>query len=162
MSQKLRFLCFRGIHNSLPSFWAKLGYSRIKIYHIADYLLKDAVLTLGVNLCLSSFSVDLSCIHLAVQCNVDKLKCFHFLAPASMKKTPSKVGYFSKIAEFSVLPKTAQPAQKQKGIRLILMFIALGIYNFELSMASQLLQQLLGSNHKSERRCCCFKMLLFA
>ena len=46
MNQKLRFLCFRGIHNSFPSFWAKLGYSRIKI----DSLLKDAVLTVGVNL----------------------------------------------------------------------------------------------------------------
>ena len=26
MNQKLRFLCFQGIHNSFPSFWAKLGY----------------------------------------------------------------------------------------------------------------------------------------
>ena len=64
MYQKLGFLCFRGIHNSLPSFWAKLGYSRIKIDHkichfIADSLLKDAVFMLGVNLhtSLSSFSV---------------------------------------------------------------------------------------------------------
>ena len=40
MNQKLRFLCFQGIHNSLPSFWAKLGYSQIKIDHIADSLLK--------------------------------------------------------------------------------------------------------------------------
>ena len=40
MNQKLKFLCFRGIHNSLPSFWAKLGYSRIKIDHFADSLLK--------------------------------------------------------------------------------------------------------------------------
>ena len=31
MNQKLEFLCFRGIHNSLPSFSAKLGYSWIKI-----------------------------------------------------------------------------------------------------------------------------------
>ena len=31
MNQKLWFLNFQGIHNSLPSFWAKLGYSRIKI-----------------------------------------------------------------------------------------------------------------------------------
>ena len=37
---KLRFLCFRGVHNSLPPFWVKLGYSRIKIDHIADSLLK--------------------------------------------------------------------------------------------------------------------------
>ena len=55
MNQKLRFLCFWGIHNSLPSFWAKLGFSRIKIDHmiyhfIADSLLKDAVLTVGLNL----------------------------------------------------------------------------------------------------------------
>ena len=34
------FLCFRGIHNSLPSIWVKLAYSRIKIDHIADSLLK--------------------------------------------------------------------------------------------------------------------------
>ena len=31
---------FRGIHNSLPSFWAELGYSQIKIDHIADSRLK--------------------------------------------------------------------------------------------------------------------------
>ena len=32
---------------------------------------------------------------------------FHLFAHENMKKTPSKVGYFnSKIAEFSVLPKT--------------------------------------------------------
>ena len=56
MNQKLKFLCFRGIHNSLSPFRAKSGYSRIKIDHIADSLLKDAVLTVGVNLrlCLSS------------------------------------------------------------------------------------------------------------
>ena len=40
MNQKLKFLYVRGIHNSLPSFWAKLGYSRIKIDYIADSLLK--------------------------------------------------------------------------------------------------------------------------
>ena len=40
MNQKLRFLCFQGIQNSLPSFGAKLDYSRIKIEHIADSLLK--------------------------------------------------------------------------------------------------------------------------
>ena len=49
MNQKLRFLCFRGIHNSLPSFWAKLGYSRIKIDHIADSLLKLQI-KIGVHL----------------------------------------------------------------------------------------------------------------
>ena len=38
------------IHNSLLPFRATLGYSRIKIDHIADSLLKDAVLTVGVNL----------------------------------------------------------------------------------------------------------------
>ena len=37
MNQKLRFLC---IHTSLPSFWAKLGYSQIEINHIAVSLLK--------------------------------------------------------------------------------------------------------------------------
>ena len=49
MNQKLRFLCFRCIHNSLPSFWAKLGYSRIKIDHIADSLPKLQI-EIGVHL----------------------------------------------------------------------------------------------------------------
>ena len=40
MNYKLKFLCFQGIHYSLLSFGAKLGYSRIKIDHIADSLLK--------------------------------------------------------------------------------------------------------------------------
>ena len=40
MNQKLGFLCFWGIHNSLSSFWAKLGYSWIKIDHFVDSLLK--------------------------------------------------------------------------------------------------------------------------
>ena len=40
MNQKLGFLYFQGILNSLPPFWAKLGYSWIKIDHIADSLLK--------------------------------------------------------------------------------------------------------------------------
>ena len=40
MNQKLKFLCLWGIHNSFPSFWAKLGYSQIKIDHIVDSLLK--------------------------------------------------------------------------------------------------------------------------
>ena len=62
MNQKLKFLCFRGIHNSLPSIWAKLGDSQIKIDHkiyhfIADSLLKDAVLTVGVNLRLCLLSL---------------------------------------------------------------------------------------------------------
>ena len=49
MYQKLKFLSFRGIHNSLPSFWAKLGYSRIEIDHIADSLLKLQI-KIGVHL----------------------------------------------------------------------------------------------------------------
>ena len=49
MNQKLRFLCFQGIHYSLPSFWAKLGYSWIKIDHIADSLLKLPI-KIGVHL----------------------------------------------------------------------------------------------------------------
>ena len=57
MNQKLWFLCFRGIHNSLPSFWVKLCYSLIKINHIADSLLKDAAVTLGVNLHLCLLSL---------------------------------------------------------------------------------------------------------
>ena len=60
MNQKLRFLYFIGIRNSFLSVWAKLGYSQIKDDHIADSLLKDAVLMVGVNLRLSSFSVLLS------------------------------------------------------------------------------------------------------
>ena len=61
-TKKLRFLCFWGIHNFLSSFWAKLGYSRIKIDHmiyhlIADSLLKDAALTVGVNLRLCLLSL---------------------------------------------------------------------------------------------------------
>ena len=44
-----------GIHNSLPSFWAKLGYSHIKIDHIADSLLKLQI-KIGVHL----INVDLS------------------------------------------------------------------------------------------------------
>ena len=43
------FLCFRGIHNSLPSFWAKLGYFPIKIDHISDPLLKLQI-KIGVHL----------------------------------------------------------------------------------------------------------------
>ena len=40
MNLKLNFLCFQGIHNSLPSFCAKLGFSRMKIDHLADSFLK--------------------------------------------------------------------------------------------------------------------------
>ena len=48
MNQKLWFLCFRGMHNSLPSFWANLGYSRIKIDIISIlYLLQFKI---GVHL----------------------------------------------------------------------------------------------------------------
>ena len=49
MNQKLGFLSFWGIHNSLPSFWTKLGYSWIKIDHIADSLLKHQI-KIGVHL----------------------------------------------------------------------------------------------------------------
>ena len=47
--------CSRGIQNSLPSFWAKLGYSRIKIEHIADSLLK-----LQIKIGLHLINVELS------------------------------------------------------------------------------------------------------
>ena len=62
MNQKLGFPCFRGIHNSLPSFWVKLGYYRTIIdhkvyYFIADSLLKDSVLMVGVNLRLCLLSL---------------------------------------------------------------------------------------------------------
>ena len=57
MNQKLGFLCFWGIHTSLASFWVKLGYSQIKIDHIADSLLKDAVFMVGVNLRLCLLSL---------------------------------------------------------------------------------------------------------
>ena len=49
MNQKLSFLCFQGIQNSLPSFWAKLGHSRIKSDYIADSLLKLQI-KIGVHL----------------------------------------------------------------------------------------------------------------
>ena len=75
MNQKLGFLCFLDINNSLLSFLAKLGYSRIKIDHIADSLLKDAVLTaptyvftplslLSLWVCAVRFSV--ACLYMAV------------------------------------------------------------------------------------------------
>ena len=48
-TKKLWFLCFRGIQNSLPSFWAKLGYFWIKIDRIADCLLKLQI-RIGVHL----------------------------------------------------------------------------------------------------------------
>ena len=49
MNLKLNFLCFRGIHNSLPSFSAKLDFSQMKIDHIADSLLKLQI-KIGVHL----------------------------------------------------------------------------------------------------------------
>ena len=49
MNQKLKFLYFRGIHLSLPSVGAKLGYSWIKVDHIADSLLKLQI-KIGVHL----------------------------------------------------------------------------------------------------------------
>ena len=62
MNQKLRFLYFIGIRNSFLSVWAKLGYSQIKIDHIADSLLKDAVLMVGVNLRLCLLSLCYYCL----------------------------------------------------------------------------------------------------
>ena len=52
-----------------------------------------------------------------------------FLTHKNMKNSPLKVGYFRKIAEFSVLLKTTQYAQKQKATRFIWVFIGLVIYN---------------------------------
>ena len=48
MKQKLWFLCFRGIHNSLPSFWVKLGYSRIKIDLLSLHVLYSLQFKIGV------------------------------------------------------------------------------------------------------------------
>ena len=69
MNPKLGCLCFRGIHNSLPSFWANLGYSQI-IDHTAYSLLKDAVLTVGVNLSLCLLSLCISRVNLTIWKNV--------------------------------------------------------------------------------------------
>ena len=49
MNQKSKFICFQGIHNSLPSFWAKLGYTQIKIDYISDSLQKLQI-KIGVHL----------------------------------------------------------------------------------------------------------------
>ena len=46
---KTQILCLRCIHNSLPSFLAKLGYSQIKIDHIVDSSLKLQI-EIGVHL----------------------------------------------------------------------------------------------------------------
>ena len=46
--QTFEKFCFWGIHNSLPSFWAKLDYSWIKIDHTADSLLKLQI-TIGAS-----------------------------------------------------------------------------------------------------------------
>ena len=67
MNQKLKFLCFRGIHNSLPSFWAKLGYSRIKIDYIADSLLKLQI-KIGVHLINAELSQLLTLVKLRFEC----------------------------------------------------------------------------------------------
>ena len=48
MNQKLGFLCFWGIHNSFPSFWAKLGYSRIKIDLLSLHVLYSIQFKIGV------------------------------------------------------------------------------------------------------------------
>ena len=50
MNQKLGFLCFQGIHNSLPSFWAKLGYSQIKIDLLSLHVLYSLQFKTGVHL----------------------------------------------------------------------------------------------------------------
>ena len=73
MNQKLRFLYFWGIHNSLPSFWAKLGYSRIKIDHFADSLLKLQI-KIGVHL----ISVELTRLLTLANCQ-RSMNCFSSL-----------------------------------------------------------------------------------
>ena len=52
---------------------------------------------------------------------------FSILPMKTWKRPASKVGYCSKIAEFLVLPKMAQSAQKQKGTIFNWVFISLGI-----------------------------------
>ena len=89
MNYNLRFLWFPGIHNSLPSSWAKLGYSRIKIDHnhfIADSLPKDVVLTVGVNLRLHLLSLCYSLKHFEVKCNHPFLTKFAILIFLSFKQ----------------------------------------------------------------------------
>ena len=46
------------------------------------------------------------------------------------KKDYYTLTFFRKIVEFSVLPKMAQSAKKQKDITFLWVFIALGMYNF--------------------------------
>ena len=50
-----------------------------------------------------------------------------------MKKLPSKTGYFCKTAEILSSALTAPPSlpKTNKGTRFILVFIVLGIYNFD-------------------------------
>ena len=62
----------------------------------------------------------------------DATETLIFFAIENMKKLPSKVGQFSRIAENSVLPKMARSTQKQKSTRLILFLILLCMYNFGL------------------------------
>ena len=50
MNQKLKFLCFQGIQNSLPSFWAKLGYSQIKIDLLSLHVLYSLQFRIGLRL----------------------------------------------------------------------------------------------------------------
>ena len=50
LNEKLKFLCFQGTHNSLPSFWAKLGYSWIKIDLLSLHVLYSLQFKTGVHL----------------------------------------------------------------------------------------------------------------
>ena len=71
MNQTLKFLCFWGIHNSLSLFWAKLGYSQIKIDHIADSLLKLQI-KIGVHLINVELSQLLTLIAIDPNFSIDK------------------------------------------------------------------------------------------
>ena len=78
MNQKLRFVCFRGIHNSLSSFCAKLGYSRIKIDHIADSLLKFQI-KIGVHFITVELSQLLTLRGAHLVCHRASVLCFSTL-----------------------------------------------------------------------------------
>ena len=47
-----------------------------------------------------------------------------------MKKLPSKVGYFSKIAKKFRTAMTTQSTQKQQKYKIYFSFLVLGIYTF--------------------------------
>ena len=53
-----------------------------------------------------------------------------FLYPRIHEKTPSKVGYFNKITEISVLPKTAQSSQRQQKYNMQFSVFSTWMYNF--------------------------------